>query len=203
MVKRIAADKDTWENSIIKDLAFIKQNKRYRWNAKLRTPIIIYVVLFTLIACLYFFSVSDSDSVGQAKRWLRFLAPLGYLAFMVAAIRKYLLSLKFIEMPTGLTKEINHGLVVSFLNQKHLLVYHHPESEDVLQIVSRPISLGDERREVLVFVIDENSILINSHFSDSGWRLTGASRHDRQMGDELYHFILQYKSQNEKRVNFR
>lgn len=203
MIKRIAADKDAWENSIIKDLDFIKQHKRYRWTAKLRAPIIIYAVLFSLIAALYFVSTPRVSSADGNRTWGYIIAPLCYILIMGFAILKYLQSLKFIEMPTDLNKAINHDLVVSFLNQKHLAVYHHPETEDVLQIVSRPINFGEERREVLVFVIDENSILINSHFSDSGWRLTSASRHDKQMSDELYCFISQYKNQNEKRVSFR
>jgi hypothetical protein len=203
MIKKITTDKDTWEGSIIKDLAFIKQHKRYRWTAKLRLPIVVFAVLFTLSACLYFFSSTPSDGPVQAKRWVQFLIPLGALAVMASFMWRYLESLKFIELKTMLTKETNHNLVVAFLNEKHLLVYHHPESEDVLQIVSRPINSGDERREVLVFVMDENNLLINSHFSNNGWRMTGARRHDKQIADELYRFIAAYKSQNEKRVAFR
>lgn len=198
MQQKIGNDQNKWERSIVRDLNYIKANKRYRWNAKLRAPLIIYSILILLAAFLVIITVTDIE----AKRISRFFVPSVSFLMLGVIILNYLQSLKFIDLPTGLNKQLNHDLLVSFLNRKGLLIYYHPETNDVIQIVSRPLSFQDERREVLIFVIDDNTILINSHFTDSGWKLTAAARHDKQMGAELMQWINQYKSQNEKTITY-
>lgn len=183
------------QKAIVRDLDYIKANKRYRWNGKLRTPLIVYSILFLLVACLVITTITDQDAKLASRVSIPFFP---FILVGIAAISKYLQSLKFIDLPTGLNKQLNHDLLTSFLQQKGLLIYHHPETNDIVQIISRPLGLQDDRREALIFVIDENTILINSHFTDSGWRLTAASKHDRQMGNELMQWIIQYKNQNEK-----
>jgi hypothetical protein len=200
MNNRIENRQRNQDGSIVSNLNFIKLNKRYPWTTKLTMPIVVYGIVFLLTACLSLTLLNHNSDGNPTKISGKIILPLGSLLVLGFTISIYLKSLKFIVLPTGLSKQLNHDLLVSFLNQKHLLIYYHPETTDVIQIVSRPLNFQDDRREALVFVIDENAILINSHFTDSGWRLTAASRHDKQIGGELMQWMLQYKNQNEKAV---
>jgi hypothetical protein len=202
MQKQIGTEQSRWENTIIRDLDYIRANKRYRWNAKLRTPLVVYSILFVLIACLFLATATGFHFTTGLKAFNYFVVPLLSLSTFGVCILNYLQSLKFITLNTGLDKQGNHDLLVSFLNRKQLLVYYHPKTNDVIQIISKPINVSNERREVLVFVIDENVLLINSHFTESGWRLTAASRHDKQMGHELMDWVMQYRNQNGKGIRY-
>lgn len=198
MQRKIGDEQSKWENGIIRDLDYIKTNKRYRWTTKISTPLIVYGMLFLLTMSLLIVTIKAADS----KMFPRILLPVVAFFLYGLMIFRYLQSLKFMDLATGLNKQQNYDLLISFLNNKGLLVYHHPQTNDVLQIVSRPLSLQDERREVLVFIINENTILINSHFTDSGWRLTAAPKHDKQIGAELMQWMLPYKDQNESVVKY-
>jgi len=200
-MKKIESNGADWQDRIFKDLDYIKKNLRYPWKGSRRAPLIFWAAMILLIILLqiaYFFAYGTPLRKSLAmSAWMTFI-----LVMFSLAIIRYLKSLKFNVIKSGLPKHLNLKLTANFLDQKHLLIFHHPDCEDIMQILSRPISNESEQREVLIFIADENRILINSHFTENGWRLPNSNLHDKQITAELNQFIEKYKAQKETQLGF-
>lgn len=198
-MKKIGENTGDWQKDIFKDLAFIKQNLRYPWKSSMRSPLIFWIFYLAFFLSIGVFSLYIDNGLTRINRG--FLLEFSFIFILTGiAIWRYLKSLKFKIINSGLSKNLNIQLTAEFLKQKHLLVFHHPDCEDIMQIISRQISKETEQREVLIFIADENRILVNSHFTKRGWHLPGRKTHDKQITAELNEFIERYKVQNEFQV---
>jgi hypothetical protein len=95
-------EQSKWESRIARDLDYIKTNKRYRWNIRISMPLIVYGMLFLLIICLLILTFKDADS----KKLSSILFPFIAFASFGIVIYKYLQSLRFIDVKTGLNNRI-------------------------------------------------------------------------------------------------
>lgn len=106
-------------------------------------------------------------------------------------MRRFLRTLRFRPVPALPTTTENIRLLLSFLQHHHFAYQQHPQAPEVFQIISRNISASGEDREVLVFIADEGRVLLNSHFTQSGSKLTMGTSHVREMAKDLRQFIVQ------------
>ncbi len=105
-------DQAKWEDAIFRDLDYIKQHKRYKWNAKLRTPILVYSGLFILVIALLVSSLLQMSTDKPGRLIGQFTTPVVSVLIFGSCIYKYLQSLKFVTMKTGLSQQSNHDLLL-------------------------------------------------------------------------------------------
>lgn len=193
-MKRIDNREDKWRNNILRDLNYIKRYHRYPWKNGMKTPLFVAVswALVAVVSFLFEMTISKTDNA-----FIQYLLPLSSLSLAVLSIVSYLKSLKFTDIKTDLDKHLNRQLAYSFLQQRQLLIYEHPECPDILQILSRPVNINSAKREVLVFIAAEGHILVNSHFTDNRWIILLKNRHDKTMAKSLSQYIMKHKTQPE------
>jgi len=183
-----------WENSIIKDLSFIKKHLRYPFNKKLVlrsavTGIIVaYVLRMAWITWIVATSVTKHNFWGISLEYGMIFAILIPLISITIA---YSQVFKFKVVPTEFYVAENQQLIQKFLQSQHLAIYRHPEAPEVFQIMSKNISATKrEEREVMVFIADDKRILINSHVVSKGFSLTNySSTHYKAMAKRLNEWI--------------
>lgn len=178
-----------------KTLDYIKNHLRYRMGFKMGLPLVFWTLL--LLAGAVFFSFKLFGTVRERAGNFILVLPVVVLLPLIIGIIRYLNSLKFIPLNTGLDKATNLRLVTLFLQRQQLQIGYHPQTEDILQIISTPVSVKhDQMREVMVFIADEGRILINSHFMGGGLTLIPGTRHHRQMAAQLQQWISANREKN-------
>jgi hypothetical protein len=187
-----------WQKNIFRDLAYIRKNLRYPWKRGMKMPLIFSVIFLLFASTTFLMEMFVLTSLKESSRQIlfQFIFPLSAIILTTVAIYQYLASLKFTELRTGLPKSLNQQLVLSYLKQKHLLVYHHPDCPDIMQILSRPLNSQSNQREALIFIADEQRILLNNHLTETRW-IRPMKRHDKTMAKELLRYIQAYKEQHE------
>lgn len=198
-MKKIDSGESAWESSIFNDLAYIKKHLRYPWKRGLSIPVVFWGSLLLLLGLFYaIIFMVNSGKPEAPKSFLETLVhyPIVWCLFIFIALYRYVRSLRFRVVSTGMDRTSNRQLIAEFLQKRQLLVYHHPESDDIMQIISRPLFLDDDRREALVFIADEQRVLINSHFTgNKGWKISLGRRHDRTIATDLHRYVLSGKDQ--------
>jgi hypothetical protein len=150
-----------WHNPILQDLSFIKKRMRYPLNKRTLWPalsmgIMVLVMIILLVICFTFWQQ------GVKRPFLPCLMPLFIISLFCIRILR---SFYFIEVKANPFVTDNIKLLQQFLAAQQILVFHHPDAPEVFQIISRPLDGFKGRREVLIFIADDNRILINSHFT--------------------------------------
>lgn len=107
------------------------------------------------------------------------------------AVNRFWRTLTFRPVAALPTTAENILLIRNFLQSHHFAFQQHPQAAEVFQIISRNISASGEDREVLVFLADEGRILLNSHFTQSGTKVTMGTTHVREMAKNLKQYIAQ------------
>lgn len=184
---------DKWQRNLLSDLDYIKMHLRYPWKNGMKAP--LYVAA-TFIAVYIALLLVDRLWATAKNDFIHFFLPLSALALAILSIIHYLNSLRFTAIETGLGKNLNRQLLFSFLLKKQLLSYEHPQCPDIIQILSRPVNINSEQREVLVFIATENRILVNSHFTENHWIILLKKRHDKSMARALGEYIADSKKQS-------
>jgi hypothetical protein len=184
-----APDSPQWDHSLVSDMAYIKARMRYRMTGKIILPVIVWSIILILAITIAIVSYRMKVAAGEKPNSLVVLASLSAASIFLAIIFQHLASLTFIKIDTGMPLAENSLLTNRFLEAQHLVVFRHPEIPEVYQIISRNISAGKEDREILIFIADDNRILINSHFTNMGWSLFPSGRHHTQMARMLKDYI--------------
>ena len=107
------------------------------------------------------------------------------LISVIASLWRYMQTLKFATIATPFYSEQNRELIERFLKSMHLVVFQHPEAPEVYQIISKNIDAFKEQREVMVFIADDKRILLNSHYTRTGFTLISSSGNYREMAKSL------------------
>ena len=181
-----------WDDTLVKNMAYIRKNLCYPWNKTIIIPIIFWTGLTLAIVLLMLFIYLHLDK-GQKPSPIFFFCFIQLILYPVI-ITKYLQTLKFSVIPTDLFLADNCKLIESFLKSEHFLIFRHPELPEVYQIASKDISFGDEQREIMIFIADDKRILLNSHFTNSGFRITPERRHHKQVANMLKSWIIAKKA---------
>ncbi len=171
-----------WNLQLLEDLSFIKRKLRYPIRRLTLLP--LFPLLVMLGAWFPYLNIQMfRHKVGM----------VGLLVFLVSSIPALLLLMRYINMVRFFTVATLHPLVINaqllerFLKSKRLITFRHPEAPEVYQIISKNISHVGDEREVLIFIVDDYRILINSHFTSSRkrFRVFLAHTHHRPMIKEL------------------
>lgn len=196
-MKRIESQEDKWQNSIVNDLGYIKKHLRYPWKSGMKTPLFMAAGFALLSVVLFLLAIIIART---GNDFILYFWPLNSLLLAAISSFYYLKSLKFTTIETGLEKEGNQQLIHSFLQEKQLLVYEHPQCPDIMQILSRPVNISSEQREVLVFIAAENEVLVNSHFTENSWAIMLKRRHGKTMVKSLEKYIADNATQQKTGV---
>ena len=179
-----------WDNKILNDLAFIKKHLRYRLNKKTILPFIsLFAAAFYFIRMIWML-MFQQQKMSAGMGW--FLIAL--IALLICNIvYKYRQILKFTAVPAPFTADENIKLVNEFLLSQQLVTYRLPGAPEVYQIASRPLGFSkNDMREVMVFIADDNRILINSHFTNTKFSLLPPSRNYKKMANRLKEWLKIY-----------
>jgi len=188
-----------WENSIIKDLSFIKKHLRYPFNKKTLVPSLMFGMFLAFIARFAWFGWIMARAANKHS----FLGSTSFVVILVLtplviSLAAYYRTLRFEAISTVFYMGENQQLIQKFLQSQHLVVYRHPEAPEVFQIISRNISATkNEEREVMIFIADDKRILINSHITGRKLGLGAyTSRNYKQMAKLLRTWMLTHVPDN-------
>ena len=176
-----------WQNTILKDLSFIKKKLRYPFTSKTIAPSLIIASGLTLGLWLTWSTLIANENKGL---------PIFVLALViitiVSSIVRFIRILKFrvIVSPSFLNENIK--ALGQCLRSEQLAFSQHPEAPEVFCIISRAIGHSVDKREIMFFIADNERILINSHFTEQGFTLTPPSGHSRQMAKRLQKWLQTY-----------
>lgn len=177
-------DKADFEDSLLSDISFIKQKKRYPLNKKTLTPASISALVWVLILRSTLFIFMGSRSNNPYVSWMMY-----GLVILLAAIvfYQYYRALKFDTIPTLNYLNKNAELLKKFFTSNNLAFTRHDDAPEVFMIISRNLNNNPnkEYREVMVFIADDKQILVNSHFTGNKFSITPPSRNFRKMSKEL------------------
>ncbi|MBA3827497.1 MAG: hypothetical protein H0X33_01030 [Taibaiella sp.] len=177
-----------WSSSLIKDLSFIKKNLRYPLSKKTLVPGIIIGLVIALVLRITFIGWTLKNGSHRGS-WATYLLIFFIAVPLVISIARYIQTLKFIAIPTAYYLGENMQLLQKFLESERLITLRHPDAPEVFQIVSKSVSQYKDEREIMIFIADDKRILINSHFTNTGFTIVPASKHYKQMGKMLSSWI--------------
>jgi len=178
-----------WDSALIKDLSYIKSRLRYPPRRSTIMPALVWSLLILIMMALVLLTILNRNSEGLSIPGINIIMAISTVTLFVGNIVRYLQSLKFITVHTGNFLAENISLLDGFLTSQCMLVFRHPDAPEIFQIQSRNLSAGKEDREIIVFIADDNRILINSHFTNRGWGISPAQRHHKQMAGMLRAYI--------------
>ncbi|HEY9177466.1 MAG TPA: hypothetical protein VIN07_07225 [Flavipsychrobacter sp.] len=186
-------EKAAWENTLLNDLAFIKQHRRYPMSKRTIGPAAL--LGFSLLAVLRilwpFIFITTSDSVVRNQPVLQWILILAAVLTAVLVLFQAFRVLIFDKLGTSYHIQENIVLLKKFFTTNHLAYTQHPEAPEVFMIISRNLDINSKNdyREVMVFIADDKQILVNSHFTGKRFNITPPSRNYKRMAKELQHWL--------------
>jgi len=177
-------EKADWESSLLNDISFIKQKKRYPLNKKTFTPATVSVLVWVIFLRGAYFIFMGSRSNNPYITWMMYGT---FILLALIVFYQYYRVLKFDIIPTTNYLNKNTELLKKFFTGNNLAFTQHDEASDVFMIISRNLNSNPNKefREVMVFIADDKRILVNSHFTGSKFSITPPSRNYRKMSNEL------------------
>jgi hypothetical protein len=181
-----------WHSSLLADLTFIRKHLRYPLSKKTLPSLLVVSALLFLVFRLGFITVLLSKAHNAAVFW--FL--IGLVGVTVGVtIYRYWAMLRFTVISTPFFMAENKRLLETFLVAQQLRLYRHPEAPEVYQIMSRPHGNSrNERREVMIFIVDDKRMLINSHIAGQRFAINGPSDNSREMAHQLAAWLTSNKN---------
>ena len=185
--------KANWQNELLKDLNFIKQHKRYPMGKRTISPALLSGLLLLVIIRIGWplIFLSGSSAPPEQKSVLQWSLTAIIVVFMAITIYQAIRVLKFDELKTPFFLQQNVVLLHKFFTQNRLAYTQHPEAPEVFMIISRNLDANtkNDYREVMVFIADDNQILVNSHFTGKKFNITPPSRNYKRMARELQQWL--------------
>lgn len=190
-MKPVLADKSKyWESRILKDLAFIKQHRRFPISRRTIAPLTVFATIVLLsLRLLWPVLIFRSKTAS-----LPYFIAAAIIVPLIIAIYQYINILRFAQITTPFRLAENRDLVIAFLKQQQLAYAVHPDAPEVIQIMSRNLSTTKgESREIMVFIADDKRILVNSHFITSGFTIMPPSRNYKKMANQLHQWLKSHR----------
>lgn len=182
--------KASWEDDILKDLSFIKENKRYKLSKRTLRPAGLSILLIVVLsrASFFLFLGNLSHSKNPYMSWVMY-GLAGFLA--IAILFQYYVTLKFDTIKNSYTVSENIDMLQRFLSTQHLAFSRHDKAPEVYMIISRNLNANPDKdyREIMVFIADDQQILVNSHFSGSKFSITPPSGNYKKMAKKLRNWL--------------
>lgn len=190
-MKPVLADKSKyWESRILKDLAFIKQHRRFPISRRTIAPLTVFATIVLLsLRLLWPILIFRSKTAS-----LPYFIAAAIVIPLLIAVYQYINILRFAQITTPFHLAENRDLVIAFLKQQQLAYAVHPDAPEVIQIMSRNLSTTKgESREIMVFIADDKRILVNSHFITSGFTIMPPSRNYKKMANQLHQWLKNHR----------
>jgi hypothetical protein len=181
-------DPTQWDEQLVKDLAFIKKNRRYPFSRMTLMPLLTSTLLLVYLVWPFWkYITGEKRSDIVVVLVVVVLMSIPILISLLRYLR--LISFKVVSTPYPLSENMKQ--LQKFLEEQHLLVFRHPKAPEVFQIISTNINPMGEDREVLIFLADDQRILVNSHFSSSRkkFRFLIGQTHEKEMIKMLNHWL--------------
>ncbi len=182
-----------WQNELLRDLAYIKANKRYKLGKKTIAPAGIIAIVFVSIARIAwpFIFLNFSAVHAEQSTMLQWLFSLVIVFLIISVVYSFFKVLKFETLKTSFFMQDNIVLLHKFFTQNRLAYTQHPEAPEVFMIISRNLDANAKKdyREVMVFIADNKQILVNSHFTGKKFNITPPSRNYKRMARELQKWL--------------
>ena len=174
------------ENRLLRDLSFIKAHRRYPLRLRLLLPFISIVPgVYVLLRLLGNTRTDNFDKIGFP------VLIISTIILIVASA--YIRQLKFTSIRLPYDAKRNAALLKKFLQEQHLAFYQLPDAPEIFQIISRERREGSTQ-EVVVFIADDNRILVNSHFTKQRWGVMLIMRRYGQLVRMLREWIARQPS---------
>lgn len=159
-----------WHSPLLHDISFIKKHLRYPVNKKTIWPMlsiagIIFwmIVIFSIVAI---FSYGRIKAEGISSNSISGILVVAMMLVVTGFVMQHRLqNLKFISIKSNFAELDNITLIRAFLLKQNIAFYHKSEAPEVFQISSRILDKQYGQREIMVFIADNNRILLNSHFT--------------------------------------
>lgn len=171
-----------WGSKIIKDLAFIKKKKRYPLTVRAIAPLSTLLFL-SLLYGSFIGKINLSKSGTPQLIGILMIALISITA--ITAIYNIRQTFSFSRIATPYQLQVNMNLLQKFLQSQHLAFSQHPEAPEVFMILSKNLSIRGDYREVVIFIVDDNQVLLNSHFTGSKFAITPPSKNYKLMAKML------------------
>lgn len=194
-MKKIDTGNNTqdWQNELLRDLAYIKANKRYKLGKKTIAPAgIIAIVLMAVARVAWPFIFLNFSAVhAEQSTMLQWLFSVIIFLLLISVVYSFFRVLKFETLTTPQFVQENIILLHKFFTQNRLAYTQHPEAPEVFMIISRNLDANPNRdyREIMVFIADDKQILVNSHFTGKKFNITPPSRNYKRMARELQKWL--------------
>jgi len=181
-----------WNSPLLNDLAFIKKHLRYPINKRTVWPLLWIISSFSIVILLgTIVFISSSASHRKIEFSINGLLPffvIGLVFFVMGiSIYRRMQSFRFISIACNFIVSDNIKLIRRFLEKQNIAYYHNPDAPEVFQISSRILDPQFAQREIMVFIADDNRILLNSHFTsqngDRGMKEIATGAHKKMAAD--------------------
>ncbi|MES2479260.1 MAG: hypothetical protein V4561_09240 [Bacteroidota bacterium] len=161
-----------WNSPLLHDISFIKKHLRYPVNKKTIWPILsiagIALWIIIIFSIVVLFSYGRIKAEGITTNSITGIVIIAIILVVAGlAINARVQNLKFISIKSNFTELDNITLIRQFLTKQNLAFYHKNETPEVFQISSRILDLQYGQREIMVFIADDNRVLLNSHFTST------------------------------------
>lgn len=175
-------------NALLADIAFIKRHKRFPIKGVMIAPFIswsVFMIVFSVMIVTFAMQLYQGQEDDGSLFALVILSV--FLILAVFAMIRYWRSFQFVSMSSPGSTRDNAGKLNRFFRAHQLLAYQLPEHEGVFQIQSKPLPRGSKEieREVVVFIADDDCILVNHHFTDSGFNPFTSRRNFKVIANQL------------------
>jgi hypothetical protein len=155
------------------EIDFIKNKKRFPINKKTAFPLIagIISIAFLIYFLLLVILLSNTKSREMELNEIILLSIVVILCTTpyVFGIYKIVQNFLFKEIKTNFSIDQNRSQLIAFLKSKSIAFHHNIVSHDLVQITSSNIGdIKTDIRQVVIFVVDNQRILINSHVLKNG-----------------------------------
>lgn len=187
-------DPGAYTDQLVSQLSFIKKKLRYPIDKKKFLP-----VLTLIPASLFpiFYLINTYEHRHGNLPWLLLLICIFLFVPAIVALFRLRQTFFFVPVRTGCSASENARQLISFFQDNQLRFEQHPEARELFWIMSRSLHRNSDTREVVFFVVDENRILINGHFTDMNRRVPAGSPHHRQMAKKLRKWMIDNEAQKE------
>lgn len=181
-----------WHSPLLNDLSFIKKHLRYPINKRTIWPV-LWIVMVAGWTILIFCIVATLSATKARETGFTFnnILPFAIITIVFSVISmgvyRRIQNLRFISIKSSFVVSDNILLIRQFLQKQNIAFYHNPDAAEVFQISSRVLDMQTGQREIMVFIADDNRILLNSHFTtqtgDRGLKEIASGAHKKMAAD--------------------
>ena len=180
--KRIGRLDLSGTDKLIAQLSFIKRHLRYPLDRQ--KFVALFAMLLTVPLPLFLWLFFKRNPQHEFPFWLMML---GLMMFIPAVFNlfRFLQTFRFIAVASQFDAVENELLLIRFFQSCQLRFERHSANPELFWIMSRKLNRDTETREVVIFIVEDKRILINSHFTRPRFISPVGQPHHRELAKTL------------------